>query len=153
QQVNGVENMLYMSSQCTNDGLYNLTVTFKHGVDLNVAQVMVQNRVSLAIPLLPDVIKQTGVVTRKKSPDILLALALKSEIGTDGQPKYDQLFLSNYALMRVKEEMARLPGVSDVGVLGQRDYSMRVWVDPEKLAARNMTAADVANAIRRQNAQ
>lgn len=148
QQVNGVENMLYMSSQCTNDGAYNLTIAFKHGVDLNMAQVLVQNRVSLAIPLLPDVIKQTGVTTRKKSPDILMALALISP-----DKSYDQLYLSNYALMHVKEEIARLPGVSDVGVLGQRDYSMRVWIDPEKLASRDMTAADVANAIRKQNVQ
>ena len=148
QQVNGVEDMLYMSSQCTNDGAYNLTVTFKHGVDVNLAQVLVQNRVSLAVPLLPDVIKQTGVTTRKKSPDILLALALTSPDQTR-----DQLFLSNYALMKVKEEIARLPGVSDIGILGQRDYSMRIWVDPEKLASRDMTASDVADAIRRQNIQ
>ena len=139
QQVNGVENMLYMSSQCTNDGAYNLTVTFKHGVDLNMAQVLVQNRVSLAVPLLPDVIKQTGVTTRKKAPDILLALALTSPDRTR-----DQLYLSNYALMHLKDEIARLPGVADIGVLGQRDYSMRIWVDPEKLASRDMTAADVA---------
>ena len=148
QQVNGVENMLYMSSQCTNDGAYNLTVTFKHGVDLNMAQVLVQNRVSLAVPLLPDVIKQTGVTTRKKSPDILLALALVSP-----DKSYDQLYLSNYAVMRVKDEIARIPGVSDIGILGQRDYSMRIWVDPEKLAARNMTASDVADAVRKQNSQ
>jgi multidrug efflux pump subunit AcrB len=148
QQVNGVENMLYMSSQCTNDGAYNLTVTFKHGVDLNMAQVLVQNRVSLAVPLLPDVIKQTGVTTRKKSPDILLALALTSPDKTR-----DQLFLSNYALTYVLDEVARIEGVSDVRVLGQRDYSMRIWVDPEKLAARDMTAADVTNAIRKQNIQ
>ena len=147
QQVNGVENMLYMSSQCTNDGAYNLTVTFKHGVDLNMAQVLVQNRVSLAVPLLPDVIKQTGLTTRKKSPDILLALALVSP-----DSSYDQVYLSNYALLRVKEEIARLPGVGDIGILGQRDYSMRIWVDPEKLAARDMTAYDVANAVRKQNA-
>ncbi|MBV8314659.1 MAG: efflux RND transporter permease subunit, partial [Planctomycetaceae bacterium] len=148
QQVNGVENMLYMSSQCTNDGSYNLTVTFKHGVDLNMAQVLVQNRVSLAVPLLPDVIKQTGVNTRKKSPDILLAIALKCVNG-----RYDQLYLSNYALMRVKDELARLPGVSDVTMLGQRDFSIRVWVDPEKLASRDMTAGDVVRAIREQNMQ
>ena len=148
QQVNGVENMLYMSSQATNDGVYNLTVTFKHGVDLNMAQVLVQNRVSLAVPLLPDVIKQTGVTTRKKSPDILMALALTSPDQTR-----DQLYLSNYALMHVKDEIARLPGVSDIGVLGQRDYSMRIWVDPEKLASRDMTASDVAAAIRGQNRQ
>ncbi len=252
QQVNGVENMLYMSSQCTNDGAYNLTVTFKHGVNLNMAQVLVQNRVSLAIPLLPDVIKQTGVTTRKKSPDILLALAINSKakkpngydvnlipsaksvsefpkagkgevivadvghelhfrvfdrdgklaVDTDEKrligppeatkelkellenlwppheliesekgdiiadvtslvghdepgwkPFYDQLFLSNYALMHMKDEIARLPGVSDIGVLGQRDYSIRIWVDPEQLASRDMTASDVANAIRKQNLQ
>ena len=189
QQVNGVENMLYMSSQCTNDGAYNLTVTFRHGVNLNMAQVLVQNRVSLAIPLLPDVIKQTGVTTRKKSPDILLAMAVNSDfrtahdpngaqlfnpdgtprllqaVGSDGkpifnsdgspkfQPLYDQLFLSNYALLHLKDEIARLPGVSDIGMLGQRDYSMRIWVDPEKLAARDMMASDVATAIRRENAQ
>ena len=148
QQVNGVENMMYMSSQCTNDGTYNLTVTFKHGVDLNMAQVLVQNRVALALPLLPDVLKQTGVTVRKKSPDILMAIALNSPSG-----KYDQLFLSNYAMIQVRDELARLPGVGDVTMLGQRDYSMRVWVDPEKLAARDMTAGDVRDAIRGQNAQ
>ena len=148
QQVNGVEDMLYMSSQCTNDGAYNLTVTFKHGIDLNVAQVLVQNRVSLAVPLLPDVIKQTGVNVKKKAPDILLAIAVTSPDG-----RYDQLYLSNYALMRIKDELARLPGVSDVTMLGQRDYSMRIWLDPEKLAARDVTAADVANVLRRQNMQ
>jgi multidrug efflux pump len=148
QQVNGVENMLYMSSQCTNDGSYNLVITFQHGVDLHMAQVLVQNRVSLAVPLLPEVIKQTGVITRKKAPDILMAIAFTSLGG-----RYDQLYLSNFAMMQVKEELARVPGVSDVNMMGQRDYSMRVWVDPEKLAARNMTAGDVVRAIREQNAQ
>jgi multidrug efflux pump len=148
QQVNGVEKMLYMQSQCTNDGSYNLQVTFEHGVDLNMAQVLVQNRVNLAIPMLPDVVKATGVTTRKRSPDILLAVALYSPDGT-----YDQLYLSNYALLRVKDEVARLPGVSDVSMLGQRDYSMRVWVNPDALAARNMTAGDVVRALREQNAQ
>ncbi len=148
QQVNGVENMMYMSSQSTNDGTYNLTVTFEHGVNLNMAQVMVQNRVSLALPNLPDVIKQTGVTTKKRSPDILMAIALTSPTHTR-----DQLYLSNYAVLRVKDEIARLPGVSEVFLLGQRDYSMRVWVDPDKLASRNMTAGDVALAIREQNFQ
>src|SRR5947209_4443129 len=101
QQVNGVENMMYMTSQCTNDGSYNLTVTFKHGVNLNMAQVLVQNRVSLALPLLPDVLKQTGVTTRKKAPDILLALAINSP----GNVR-DQLYLSNYAILRIKEQIA-----------------------------------------------
>jgi multidrug efflux pump len=154
QQVNGVENMLYMSSQCTNDGAYNLTVTFRHGVDLNLAQVLVQNRVTLAVPQLPDVIKQTGVTTRKKAPDILLALALTSPPDEKtGVSPYNQLYLSNYALLHVREEIARIDGVADIGFLGQRDYSMRIWVDPEKMAARDMTTTDVATAIRQQNAQ
>ncbi|WP_435016750.1 efflux RND transporter permease subunit [Tundrisphaera sp. TA3] len=148
EQVNGVEGMMYMASQCTNDGGYNLTVTFKHGVDLNMAQVLVQNRVNLATPKLPDVIKQTGVTTRKKAPDILLAMALNSP-----DPRYDQLYLSNYALIHLKDEILRIPGVSDIGMLGQRDYSMRIWVDPEKLASRDMTASDVVAAIRRENMQ
>ena len=146
QQVNGVEGMLYMSSQCTNDGSYNLTVTFEHGMDLNMAQVLVQNRVSLALPLLPDVIKQAGVTARKRSPDILMAIAINSPNQT-----YDQLYLSNYAAMHLRDEIARMPGVSDVSMLGQQDYSMRVWVDPEQLASRNMTALDVVTAIRAQN--
>jgi multidrug efflux pump len=147
QCVNGVEGMMYMSSSCTNDGQYNLSVTFQHGVDVDVAQVLVQNRVSLAVPALPDVIKQTGVSTRKRSPDILMGVALISP-----DRRYDQLYLSNYAILQVKDELARLEGVGDVNVFGQRDYSMRIWIDPEMLAARSLTPADVANAIREQNA-
>ena len=138
QQVNGVENMMYMSSSSTNDGNYALTVTFKQDVDLNLAQVLVQNRVSLAVPLLPDVIKATGVTTKKRSPDILLSIGIYSPDG-----RYDQLYLSNYAYMRVRDEISRLEGVSDVTMFGQRDYSMRIWLDPDKLAQRNMTAGDV----------
>jgi len=148
QQVNGVERMMYMSSQCANDGSYNLTVTFHHGVDLNMAQVLVQNRVNLAVPQLPEVIKQTGVTTRKRSPDILMGLALTSPDG-----RYSQLYLSNFALMQIKDELARVPGVGDVFLFGQRDYSMRIWVDPNKVAMRQMTVTDVVNAIREQNAQ
>jgi multidrug efflux pump len=148
QQVNGVEGMMYMSSQCANDGSYNLTVTFKQGVDLNMAQVLVQNRVNLAVPQLPEVIRQTGVITRKRSPDILMGMAIYSKSG-----RYDQLYLSNFALMQVKDELARLPGVGDVFLFGQRDYSMRVWLDPGKLASRRMTAGDVVKAIREQNSQ
>jgi multidrug efflux pump len=239
EQVNGVENMLYMSSSCTNDGAYSLSITFEHGVDLNLAQIRVQNRVSLATPKLPDVIKQTGVLTRKRAPDILMSIALVSPIreqarataalrttnpsfwgngvesieltaggegyktppeveisppqrfmGTravavanlsDGavtsvsivqpgsgytepptitipppndqahEPTYDQLYLSNYALLHVKEELARVPGVGDISMFGQKDYSVRIWVDPEKLASRNMTAGDVVAAVREQN--
>ncbi|MGA2033625.1 MAG: efflux RND transporter permease subunit [Thermoguttaceae bacterium] len=148
QQVNGVENMLYMASQCTNDGSYNLTVTFKHGVNLNLAQVLVQNRVNLALPMLPDVLKKTGVATRKMAPDILMSVNLNSP-----GDYYDQLYLSNYALMYVRDELLRLPGISDIFISGQRDYSMRIWVDPDKLAARNLSATDVVNAVREQNAQ
>ena len=115
-------------------------------MNLNMAQVLVQNRVSLAVPLLPDVIKQTGVNVKKKAPDILMSIALNSP-----ENKYDQLFISNYALLQVKDELARLPGVSDVTMLGQRDYSMRVWLDPDKLAARNMQAGDVVRSLREQN--
>ena len=148
QRVNGVEGMMYMSSQCANDGSYNLTVTFQQGIDLNMAQVVVQNRVNLAAPQLPEVIKQTGVITRKRSPDILMGIALNAPDG-----RYDQLYLSNFALMQVKDELARVPGVGDVWLFGQRDYSMRIWLDPSKLAARGMTAADVVRAIREQNSQ
>ncbi|MDX2036758.1 MAG: efflux RND transporter permease subunit [Isosphaeraceae bacterium] len=146
QQVNGVEGMLYMSSQCTNDGSYNLTVTFRQGMDLNVAQVLVQNRVALALPNLPEVIKQAGVTARKRSPDILLSIALNAPGG-----EYDQLYLSNFASMRLRNELMRIPGVSDVGMLGQQDYSMRIWVDPERLESLGMTAGDVVRAVREQN--
>jgi multidrug efflux pump len=148
QQVNGVENMMYMSSQCANDGTYNLTVTFHHGINLNMAQVLVQNRVALAVPSLPEVIKQTGVSTLKRSPDILMGLALRSPHG-----RYDQLYLSNFALMQVKDELARVPGVGDVFLFGQRDNSVRVWLDPDRMAARRLSASDVVAAIREQNQQ
>src|SRR5213593_370934 len=132
QQVNGVEGMLYMSSQCTNDGAYSLTVTFQNGADLNIAQVLVQNRVSLAQPILPDLVKRRGVAVKKKSPNVLMIVNLYSPKGTR-----DNLYLSNYATIQLKDELSRLDGVGDVTYLGQRDYSMRVWIDPEKLAARN----------------
>ncbi|MFL5330107.1 MAG: efflux RND transporter permease subunit [Gemmataceae bacterium] len=146
QQVNGVEGMMYMSSQCTNDGSYNLTVTFQTGVNLNMAQVLVQNRVSLAIPNMPDVIKQTGVTTRKRSPDILCSVNINAP-----DERYDQLFLSNFANIRLRDELSRLPGVSDVLITGQRDFSMRIWLDPQKLASRRLTAGDVVQALRLQN--
>ncbi len=148
QQVNGVEDMLYMSSNCTNDGTYNLTVTFKLGVDLNMAQVLVQNRVSMALPTLPDVVKATGVTTKKKSPNILLCVNLFSP-----DQRYDQLYISNYATIQIKDELSRLSGVGDVSYLGQQDYSMRVWLDPEKLSARELTASDIVNTVKEQNVQ
>src|SRR5262249_44905035 len=135
-------------SQCANDGSYNLTVTFFHGVDLNLAQVLVQNRVNLAMPQLPAVIRQTGVTTRKRSPDILCGLAINSRNG-----RSDQLYLSNFALMQIKDELSRVPGVGDVFLFGQRDYSMRVWLDPARMAARGLSASDVVMALREQNAQ
>ena len=151
QQVNGVENMLYMSSQCTSDGSYTLTVTFKTGMDLNLAQVLVQNRLALAMPQLPTVVRQAGVTTRKRSPDILMTVSLNSPSVDGLPPKYDQLYLSNYALMQLRDELSRLPGISEIIVFGQRDYSMRIWLDPDKLAVRGLAVADVITAIREQN--
>src|SRR5438105_10933144 len=146
QQVNGVEDMLYMVSQSNNDGSYTLTVTFKPGVNLNFAQVLVQNRINLALPLLPDVVKQAGVSTKKRNPDILLVVALLSKTG-----RYDQLYLSSFATIKIKDELARVDGVGDVQQFGQQDYSMRIWVDPERLAALSLNVTDVANALREQN--
>jgi multidrug efflux pump len=148
QMVNGVEDMLYMVSQSNNDGSYQLTVTFKPGVNLNFAQVLVQNRVNLALPSLPDVVKATGVTTRKRNPDILQVIAIYSPHG-----RYDQLYLSNFATIKIADELKRVPGVGDVQIFGQQDYSMRLWVDPEKLASLGMTAGEVANAVREQNRQ
>jgi multidrug efflux pump len=148
QQVNGVEGMLYMASQCSNDGSYQLTVTFQPGVDLNMAQVLVQNRVNLALPSLPDVLKRTAVVARKKSPDLMMMINFNSP-----NEQLDQLYLSNYVVLHVRDELARIEGVSDIIMNGQRDYSMRVWVDPGQLAARGLTAGDVVKAIREQNMQ
>jgi multidrug efflux pump len=146
QQVNGVENMLYMSSQSGNDGSYTLTATFDLGTDLNSALVLVQNRVSLAMPQLPNVVQKQGVNVKKKSPDILLVVNFLSPDG-----RYDDIYLSNYATIFAKDEIARLDGVGDVTLLGERDYSIRVWLDPEKLSARNMTANDVVTALQQQN--
>ena len=148
QQVNGVENMLYMSSQCTNDGNYTLTVTFKLGVDLNIAQVLVQNRVALAQPILPDIVKRRGVTVKKKSPSVLMIVNLYSPNKTRSN-----LELSNHATIQIRDELARLPGVGDVSFMGQRDYSMRIWLDPEEMSARNLTSSDIVTAIEQQNVQ
>jgi multidrug efflux pump len=148
QQVNGVEDMLYMSSQCTNDGRYSLTITFKVGANINMSQVLVQNRVALATPSLPDVVKQIGVTVKKRSPDLMCMVNLFSPDG-----RYDQLYLSNYALIQVMDALSRLEGVGEVMIMGQRDYSMRVWLDPAKLSSRRMTAGDVVRALREQNVQ
>src|SRR3954464_2526641 len=148
QEVNGVERMLYMSSKCTNDGQMNLDVTFELGTNLDNAQVLVQNRVSIAQAKLPDEVKRIGVTTKKKSPSILLCVNL---IAPDG--RYDQLYLANYATLNVKDDLARIKGVGDVTFLGPRDYSMRVWLDPERLASLQMTSGDVIKAIQEQNVQ
>src|SRR6266436_2814646 len=146
QQVNGVEGMLYMSSQMGNDGAYTLTVTFDIGTDLNMALVMVQNRVQLAQPLLPVSVQNQGITIRKKTPDILNIISFYSPDG-----RYDDIYLSNFAAIRVYDELLRIDGVSQINVLGVGNYSMRAWLNPQKLASLNMTASDVANAIRSQN--
>ena len=148
QQVNGVENMLYMSSQSTSDGNMTLTVTFKLGTNLDTAQVLVQNRVALAEPVLPEEVRRSGVSTKKQSPDITMVVHL-----TSPDESLDQLFTSNYALLQVRDELARLDGVGDINVFGAREYSMRVWLDPNKVASRNLTARDVVSAIQEQNVQ
>jgi len=148
QEVNGVEKMLYMSSRCTNDGLMALDVTFELGTNIDQAQVLVQNRVAIAEAKLPEEVRRQGIVTKKKSPSILLAVNLISS-----EARYDQLYLSNFATIEVRDSLMRIQGVGDVGMLGARDYAMRVWLDPEKLAVRNMTAIDVLQALREQNVQ
>src|SRR5215212_4266358 len=153
QEINGVERMLYMSSKCTNDGQMNLDVTFELGTNLDTAQVLVQNRVAVAEAKLPEEVKRIGVTTKKKSPSILLCVNLVSDKRPDGSFFYDQLYLSNFATLSVKDDLARINGVGDVAFLGPRDYSMRVWLDPDKLAARDLTANDVINAVREQNRQ
>src|SRR5262245_17586518 len=150
QQVNGVEDMMYMSSTCSNDGTYTLTVTFKPGVDLNIAQVLVQNRANLAEPLLPDIVKRRGVTVKKKSPSQLMIINLYATGEAADDPKQRSkilLYLSNYATIQLRDELARLRGVGAITYLGQRDYSMRVWLDPERMAVKRMTAADITNAI------
>ena len=154
QQINGVENMLYMSSQSSNDGSYALDVTFDLGTDLNMAQVLVQNRVAIAQPVLPDVVRAVGVTVKKRSPDILLVVNLISEVNPEThQPYYDPLYMSNYATIQLVDPLARLRGVGDVFTFGGQDYSMRVWLDPDKLASRDLSASDVVGVLREQNVQ
>ena len=147
QQLNGVENSLYIFSQATSDGVMTLTVTFKLGTDIDQAQVLVQNRVSQALPKLPEEVRRLGVLTIKSTPDLTMVVHLTSD-GT-----YDDIFVRNYATLQVKDVLARIPGVGQVQIFGSGDYAMRVWLDPDKVAARNLTASDVVNAIREQNIQ
>src|SRR5271155_2860677 len=148
EQINGVEGMIYMSSQSTNDGNMKLTVTFKLGTNLDIAQVQVQNRVAIAVPVLPSDVQRAGIVVKKASPDITLAVAIYSPDGSR-----DPLYLSNYATLQIKDELARLPGVGDIYIFGARDYSMRLWLNPEQLASRSLTVGDVITSVQEQNVQ
>ncbi len=148
QEVNGVENMIYMASQSTADGNMSLTVTFEVGTDIDKAQVLVQNRVSAAERRLPDEVRRNGLTVRKRSPDLLLAIHLISPDKT-----YDQVYISNYGLLNVRDKLMRLYGVGDVWMFGVREYSMRIWLDPERIALRGLTAEQVMEALRAQNVQ
>jgi HAE1 family hydrophobic/amphiphilic exporter-1 len=148
QEVNGVEDMIYMSSVSAADGTYTLTVSFEVGTDLDMAQVLVQNRVAIATPKLPDEVKRQGVTTKKKSTAIVQLITLTSPDGT-----YDDVYLRNYAVLRIKDELARIPGVGDVAIFGGADYSMRVWLDPDALESRGLTTQDVVQALQEQNVQ
>jgi multidrug efflux pump len=148
EQINGVEHMLYMSSQSTSDGVLTLTVTFHIGTDPDLAQVQVQNRVSQALPRLPEEVRALGVTTVKSSPDLTMVVHLVSP-----DHRYDMVYLRNYAVLQVKDVLARIPGVGQVRIFGAGDYAMRVWLDPQKMAARGLAAGDVVQAIREQNVQ
>jgi hydrophobe/amphiphile efflux-1 (HAE1) family protein len=148
QQINGVENMIYMSSQSTGDGKLTVTVTFRIGTDLNVAQMLTQNRVQDALPRLPEDVQRLGVQVRKATPNILLAVHLYSP-----DSSRDTLYISNYATLHVKDVLARLPGVGDVQIFAGREYAMRIWLDPDKVAAHNLNASEVLAALQAQNVQ
>ena len=148
QQMNGVDGMLYMFSQATSDGALTLTITFALGTDLDNAQVQVQNRVAQTLPRLPQDVQRIGVTTEKASPDFIMVVHLVSP-----DERYDMLYLSNYAHLQVKDEITRLGGVGAVQVFGAGEYSMRVWLDPDRLASRQLTTSDVVRAIREQNVQ
>jgi len=148
QEVNGVEDMLYMSSYSNADGAMTLTITFKLGTDLNRAQVLVQNRVAIALPRLPEEVKRLGVTTNKSSPDLMMVVHILSPSN-----RYDQLYTSNFARNRIRDTLLRLEGVGDVNIYGERQYAMRIWLDPEKLASYGMASSDVVRALREQNVQ
>jgi multidrug efflux pump len=148
EQVNGVENMLYMASQSTADGAMTLTVTFKLGTNLDIAQVLVQNRVAIANPQLPQTVRSLGVTVQKQSPDLMMVVHLLSPKGT-----YDQAYISNYAFLQVRDVLSRLEGVGNVNVFGAREYSMRVWLDPNRMYSRGLTSDDIVSAIQAQNVQ
>src|SRR6266403_575527 len=154
QQVVGVEDSLYMTSYSNNDGSYTLDITFKIGTDVDQAQVLVQNRVSAAVASLPDVVKAVGVTTKKKSPDILFAVNLYSDDdAATHEALFDRLYISNFATIQLRDQVARVEGVGDVTIGGAQDYSMRIWLDPGKLQSRNLTVNDVIRVLREQNVQ
>jgi len=148
EQVNGVENMLYMSSQSTADGAMTLTVTFALGTNLDIAQVLVQNRVAIANPQLPQTVRALGVTVQKQSPDLMMVVHLLSPKGT-----YNQAYISNYAFLQVRDVLSRLLGVGNVNVFGAREYSMRIWLDPDRMYSRGLTTDDIVTAIQAQNIQ
>ena len=148
QQVNGVENMLYMSSTSSSDGSYSLTITFEIGTDLDAAQVLVQNRLNIAEPSLPEEVRRQGITVKKRSTNIVLVIAL-----TDPTGEHDGLFLSNYATLRLRDALSRVEGVGEVTVGGAGSYAMRIWLNPDLLAARQLTTTDVRQALARQNVQ
>ena len=148
EQISGTENMLYMSSQASGDGILTLTVTFKLGTDPNLDQQLVQNRVAQAEPRLPDVTRQIGIITVKSSPDLTMVVHL-----TSPDNRYDMLYLRNYAVLNVKDQLAKIDGVGNVGLFGSGDYAMRLWLNPEKIAELGLTADEVVAAVRRQNVQ
>src|SRR6201986_3982449 len=148
EQINGTENMLYMFSQASSDGLLTLTVTFKLGTDPNLAQELVQNRVNQALPRLPDVTRALGVTTVKSSPDLTMVVHLKSP-----SHRYDMLYLRNYAVLNVKDQLAKIEGVGNVQLFGSGDYAMRLWLNPQRIAELGLTADDVIAAVRKQNVQ
>ncbi|WP_254512498.1 efflux RND transporter permease subunit [Anatilimnocola floriformis] len=148
QEVNGVEDMMYMSSQCTSDGAMALTITFRLGTDLNQAQVLVQNRVAIAQPRLPEEVRRLGVTTIKSSPDLLLVIHLISP-----NAEYDQLYVGNYGLIQLRDALARIDGVGDISINGLREYSMRIWLDPERLSHLSLTPGDVVDSLQEQNVQ
>src|ERR1700739_3557761 len=148
QQINGVENAIYTNSTATPDGSFSITVTFRLGTNLDIAQVQTQNRVAQAEPRLPDVVRQIGLITQKRSPDLTMVVFLRSEDG-----RYDSLYLRNYAVIQIRDVLARLPGMGDVRVFGSGDYAMRLWLDPGKIASRGMNVGGAVYAVREQNEQ
>jgi len=153
KEINGVEDMKYMSSNTSSDGISNINVFFPVAVDRNIAQVNVQNRVSQASPTLPEVVKQTGVTTKAASPSILVAYGFYADTDASGEPLYDQLFLSNFVDQYLSDEIRRVPGVGNITIIGERRYAMRIWLDPDRLASFDLTPLDVERALQEQNIQ